>query len=263
MQTPSPNGWTAAPRGFSTKSERALEEFTQALQTTTPAGRAQALKGAIGLDPSFGIAYIVLAETTAQIDPQALPDLLGQGGAHKASFTALDRVKFNALAAQAVHAPVPQQEAALAALLQLAPNTADALAGLGSLRFLQGDAANGERLLGRALEVSPGNANIRQQLGRGLIESKQFAKAEKVLAGLENNPAILPTLATCVLLERDGARAQAISDRFSQSLQPQVQGLYRATWLALSGNAAGAIYRSRPAEFCRCQVAIGGPSRSS
>lgn len=226
---------------FSTASEQALQIFTAALQKTNPSARIEALNNAVGVDSSFGLAYILLAETEAQSDRQALPDLLTKAGQHANSFTALDRAKFNAFASQAVHAPILQQRIALRTVLQLAPNTLDALTELGSLRFLQGDATNGETVMARALELSPGNAAVLQQLGRGLIETRQFAQAEKVLTGLDQNAAILPALATCILLEGDLTRANAVSDRFSRSLQPEVQVIYRATWRALSGDLNGAI----------------------
>ncbi len=226
---------------FSTRNERAFQIFTRALEAPNAAPRMQALNDAIGIDPEFGLAYTILAQLTAQTSPQSLPDLLAKAGSHASSFTALDRAKFYALAAQAVHAPISQQETALRTLLQLAPNNLDALAGLGSLRFLDGDLANGERFMTRALDLSPGNVNVLQQLARGFLETRQFAQAEKVLTGLDNNPAVLPALATCVLLEGDVRRASAISERFSESLQPAVQMIYRATWLSLSGNTAKAI----------------------
>ncbi len=226
---------------FSTKNERAFETFTRALQAANLPARMQTLNDAIGMDSGFGLAYLVLAQTAAQSNPQGLAELLANAGKHANSFTALDRARFNSLAAQAAHAPLPQQETALRTLLQLTPNSLDALAGLGSLRFVEGDAANGERLMARALELSPGNVNVRQQLGRGLLENGRFAEAEKVFAGLDSNPAILPALATCILLERDVKRANAVSDRFSRSLQPPLQLVYQAAWLALSGDTAGAI----------------------
>ena len=222
---------------FSTTNEEGFKIFVRAVRETNPPARVQDLNGAINLDPGFGLAYIVLAQT----NPQQLSDLLSKAGQHIREFTALDRAKFNALAAGAVHAPISQQAIALRTLLQIAPNNLDAMVELASLRFLEDDTDGGERLMARALELSPGNVNVRQQLARGLIESKQFAKAEKVLDGLENSPAILPTLATCILLEGDTRRATTFSNRFSESVQPGVQILYRASWLAISGNTAGAI----------------------
>ncbi len=226
---------------FSTKSERAFQMFADALQSANTQASIQMLNDAIGVDPAFGLAYIALAQTAAQTDPQSAPAFIARAEEHANSFTPLDRARLNAFAAQALHAPLAQQEAGFRTFLQLAPNTLDALAGLGSIRFVEGDANEGERLMTRALELSPGNVNVRQQLARGLLESRRFKEAEKVFSGLDNNPAVLPGLAVSVLLGGDRARATAIIDRFSQSLQPQVQVIYRATWLALSGNAAGAI----------------------
>lgn len=226
---------------FSTKNERAFETFTRALGLQTSAERLEALNDAINIDPGFGLAYTVLAQVTAQAAPRTFMDLLTRAGQHASSFTPLDRAKFNALAAGAVHAPLSQQETALRTLLQISPNNLEALAELGSLRFLRGDLGQGETLLRKALELSTGNVSLLQQLALGLIETRQFAAAERIFAGMDNNPAVLPALATCVLLEGDARRANDISDRFSQSLQPSARTLYSASWLALSGNTGAAI----------------------
>ena len=234
---------------FSAKSERAFQTFAAALQSENLQARMQMLNAAIDVDPTFGLAYVVLAQTAAQANPQSLPTVLAKAQEHVKTFTPLDQARFNAFAAQTVHAPLTQQEASLEKLLQLAPNMVDPLAGLGVIKFLEGDAASGERLMTRALQLSPGNSSVRQQLARGLLENRRFAEAEKVFAALDNNPAVLPGLAVCVLLQGDLSRANTIINRFSQSLFPGVQGVYRAAWLALSGQTASAVAALQGARF--------------
>ncbi len=226
---------------FPTKNERAFQMFAAALQSASLQTRMQLLNDAISVDPAFGLAYIALAQTAAQANPNSVPALLAKAQEHAGSFIPLDRARLHAFAAQALHAPIARQEAGLRGLLQLAPNTLDALTGLGAISFIGGDASGGERLMTRALELSPGNVNVRQQLARGLLESRRFADAEKMLAGLDNNPAVLPSLAVCILLEGDRARADTIAEQFSRSLYPGVQALYRATWFAVSGDPAKAL----------------------
>ena len=142
-----------------------------------------------------------------------------------------------------------QQANAAAAVLQLAPNDVDALATLGAERFLQNNAAEGGRLLNRALELSPGNVNIRAQLAEGLLETRQFGQAEKILSGIENSPAVLPQLAVCKLLKGDVGGASEI---FSSYLKERAAAndpllfLAQANWLAVSkAPADGVEYLAR------------------
>ena len=227
---------------FSTNSERALQAFTGAAESTQLQARVQMVREAASIDPAFGLAYIMWLEMAAQSAPQAISGIMATAKNHVPSFTGLDRARFNTLAARLLHAPLPQQEASLRTLLQLAPNSVDALATLGSLRFLEGDPGSGGRLLGRALELSPGNTSIRQQLGQGLLEARRFSEAEQMFVGLDNNPASLPSLATCVLLEGDTTRADTIIERFIGSVaNPDLKTLFRDTWLAVSGQSGKAI----------------------
>ncbi len=226
---------------FSTKNSRVLQAFTAAAESASSEGRVQMLDEAISNDPGFGLGYITLAETVARSREQNLAALLQTGANRSASFTPLDRVRFNALRGQLSHASLEEQENAQAAVLQLAPNNSDALVALGSDRFLQGDGTRGRELLGRALELSPGNANIRNQLALGLLETRRFADAEKIFAGLNNNVSVLPELAVCILLEGDEARANAIADKLANSVYSGDKQAYRATWFALSGHLDKAI----------------------
>lgn len=226
----------SAATSFSTKNNRALQAYVTAASTANQQQRISALTDAISIDPSFGLGYIGLADTRLQFTPTALPSLLQRASLHKSSFTPLDRARFNAFLARFSHAPINQQESAFQTILQIAPNDVDALVTTGSLSFLHGDATDGTKYLQRALALNPGNVNVRRDLATGLFESKQFAPAEKILVGLDNNPAILPELAICVLMEGDVARANTIADRLFASIQNQdAKTLFRAVWLKLSG----------------------------
>jgi hypothetical protein len=129
-------------------------------------------------------------------------------------------------------------------VLNLAPNDIDAMTTLGSMRFLQGNATDGERLLHRALELNPGNANIRAELAEGLLETRRFAEAEKLLTNLDNNPAVLPQLAMCILMEGDAARANTV---FSNYLKERAAAndpllfLAEANWIALSKQPSAGV----------------------
>jgi Flp pilus assembly protein TadD len=235
---------------FSTANSRALQQFVRAAQSPKAQERVDVLTGAISIDPSFGLAYLALADAAAQAAPKALPGLLQAGASHKAEFTPFDRVRFNALQARYLHAPLPQQEAAFRAILQIAPNDSDALAAVGSLSFLRGDSAEGTRYLQQALQLNAGNANLKRAMADGLIETRHFAEAEKLLVSMDNNAAILPELAICVLLEGDVTRANTIAERFFASISnPDAKTLFRAVWLKLSGHSDQAVQLLTSAGF--------------
>lgn len=227
---------------YSTKSERALRAFTSAAETPNLQNRIVMLENAIAADPAFGLAYIALTEILAQTGQDPAP-LLEKAASHLRSFTPVDRVRFNAVMARMSHAPLPQLEQATSAVVKIAPNQLDTLVTLASDRFLLGDADGGERALKRAVELSPGNANLRQQLAVGLLETKQFANAEKVFQSIDNNPSILPALSVCILLEGDVTRADVVFNRYLALRPPAdpVTPIIRAEWLALSGRRPQAL----------------------
>jgi len=234
---------------FSTKNDRAWQAYTVAAGSPNLQTRAQMLTAAANADPGFGLAYLVLAQVLNQAGDQNLAPILSAAAAHRDAFTPLDKVRFGALVARTSHAPLEQQANATAAVLQLAPNDVDALATLGSERFLQNNAAEGERLLKRALELSPGNVNIRAQLAEGLLETRRFAEAEKIFTGIDNSPAVLPQLAVCSLLMGDPGRANAV---FSNYLKERAAAndpllyLAQANWIAISKSPAeGVQYLAR------------------
>lgn len=147
---------------FSTATFAALRPFTEAAVAQNPEVRAQLLQSALISDPSFGLARIALAET---MGPAALK------GVHPESFIPFDRARWEALAARLNDTPVEKQIAAQEAILKLAPNNADALAVLGTLRFQAGNKQEGERLLRKAIDLNPANLSLQLQLRR-LLEQR-------------------------------------------------------------------------------------------
>ncbi len=209
------------------------------------------LGSAIRIDPTFGLAYLLLAETAGQAGAQNIPAVINEARRHAQAFTPFDRVRFQALAAQISHEPLAEQEKTDLAVLNLAPNDVNALTALGSIHFLENDANGGSRLYTSALQLSPGNLNLRRQLAEGLLETRRFADAEKVFTGLDNNAAVLPGLAVCILLEGDPARASTVFDKFIASRAPNdpLNPLFRAEWLALSGQVPKAIQSLQASSF--------------
>jgi Flp pilus assembly protein TadD len=241
---------------FSTKNDRALQAYVAAAQSPNPRTRVQLLSDAIRADTEFGLGYIALLEIVAPTGQENIASVLASARSHENSFTPLDRARFEAVASRLTHAQLPDQAKAAEAVLRLAPNDVDTLASLGTVKFLEGDANGGQQHFGRALQIDPGNANLRQQLGIGLLETKRFSDAERVLGALSNNPAILPTLATCILLEGDAIRANAVADKYF-ALQPvgdPYTVLFRGTWLAISGQTPKAIEYLEQSNFADARV---------
>ncbi len=85
----------------------------------------------------------------------------------------------------------------------------------------------------------------------GLLETRRFADAEKILLGIDNNANILPALAVCIFLEGDVNRADIVFNRYLSLRPPNdpVAPLFRATWLAISGRTAKGIDSLQSANF--------------
>ncbi len=223
---------------FSTRNVRALQAFAMGAESPDTSARANLLKQAVAIDPAFGLAYIAGAETTGLNSGP----LLATAAKYRSSFTPFDRARFDALSSRFSHAPLTVQGNAEAAVLRSAPNDLDALLALGSIRFLQGDGAAGQGFLHRALDLSPGNENIKLRLAEGLLETKRFADAEKILSSLPATPVTLPQLAVCLLLKGDVPRANSTAARLLASVSNvDVKALFHASWLALSGERQKAI----------------------
>ncbi len=235
---------------FSTKSEAALRALAGGLSASDPQLKIQALKEAIAADPAFGLAYIALAETLLS-NKGEVQTLLDSAQAHDKDFTELDRSRLNLLRKQFSKAPVEELVGAAKALASNSPNNVEALATLGSNLFLLGDTSSAERAFHRALQVSPGNSNLQEQMAIGLIETKQYRRAEQILTGLAAaNPAVLPSLSVCVLLAGDDKRADALYEKFLSSVtNPDAKTFYRATWLALEDRLTEAIAQLQKASF--------------
>lgn len=234
---------------FSTRKEDAWRAYTAAAGSANLQGRVQMLNAALNADPSFGLAYLVLAQVLSQAGDQNLTALLAAAASHEQFFTPLDKARFAALSARLSKAPLGEQVKASTEVLKLAPNDVDALTTLGSERFLKNDGAEGERLLRRAAELNPADVNIRAQLAEGLVETRRFSEAEKTFTSIDNHAALLPQLAVCILLEGDPARAGTV---FSQYLQDRAAAndplffLAQGNWIALSKTPAdGAQYLAR------------------
>jgi thioredoxin-like negative regulator of GroEL len=158
-------------------------------------------------------------------------------------FAPLDRARFEAAVDRATHAPLAKLAATASTILQLAPNDLDALSIAGSMSFLNGDAAGGQRFLGRAFELNPGNPEVRLQLATGLLETKQFQRAEALFAQ-GATPLEVVDRAACVLLEGDVARANSIMNSLLQAQTATgnaLASLSRAEWTAATGALQDAI----------------------
>lgn len=249
---------------FSTKNAEAWQQYTTASGTADVRQRSQLLETAIQTDRGFGLAYLVLAEMAGQ---SGAGSVLQEAAKHRDAFTPVDRARLDSLLARASGAPLPQLATAVTALLKLAPNDIDALTSLGSVRFLAGDAAEGERLLNRALRLSPNNPNIQAQLAEGLLESRRFSDAEKLFTAVQkNNPAVTPQLAACILLEGDVARANTVFTDYLKArsaANDPVLFLAEANWVAISKRPADAVQMLAKNNFSQSDLRSLAASQSA
>jgi hypothetical protein len=242
---------------YSTKNDGALQALAAAVQARDITSQLQDLDRAIQADPSFGAAYLTKIELLARSGGQELAQTIAQAQSHASAFTPLDRLRLREITAQISHAPLDEQVKASTALLQLAPNNLDTLVSLASDRFLQQNAAAGLALLKRALEMSPDARNIQLQMAQGLLETRHFAEAEKIYVSLDADWAVLPNLATCILLEGDRARANSVFSTYVQRLEQlgdPFAALAKAGWLAISGQMREAIVALQTGKFTQPDV---------
>ncbi len=229
---------------FSTASDAALQAFSKSLDAPDVKTRMASVTAAIAADPRFGLAHVARLEIAAASGTADPAPFIAEGTRDRAGFRPVDRARFDALVSRLTHAPLADQEKTTADVLRYLPNDADSNAMLGSLQFLSGDLTGGTRSLTKAVELNPGNVAFRRQLAIGLIESKKFSEAEKILGPLaKTNQNLLPELAITILLNGDAARANRTFEQFLALRPPNdpLATLLRGTWLALGGQLNGAI----------------------
>jgi len=243
---------------FSTKNIEALKLLTEAGGTQKPQERLALLQKAQVADPNFGMAYFMLVEMMARQGPDALKQLVTEAKSHMANFPPYEKARFQLFLQQLDRAPLSQRTATVENLLKVAPNDLDALQMIGNVRFLNGDADGGVAALNKAIQLNPNNLNYKTQLAQGLVQNKRFADAEKVLAkfDFDKNPGALAELATTILLEGDVKRATETADRFIAKVpNPDLQGMFKATWAELIGDHAKAISLAENTKFSKPEVA--------
>jgi hypothetical protein len=225
---------------FSTRSEAALGDFVNALETNDATVRLQRLRDAVQQAPEFGPAQMELIATEAQTEAPELPASIAAARQSRSRFEKPDQVRFDALVAQVTHAPLAQQTAAAAAAVAIAPNDVEVLAALGRGQFLQGNRA-GEVAIRRAMLLAGKTPQLQIALLQGLVETRQFAAAQKMLAEQPQTAASQLERAACYLLAGDAAQADTTAAAaFQAARDDALAPLRQAEWLAAKGDLSGA-----------------------
>ena len=177
----------------------------------------------------------MLLQMMASAPPDTVKQTIEEAKAHMPNFPPYERARLQLLIAQLQHAPLSQRTTDVEALLKVAPNDLD-LSMIGSVRFLNGDVNGGIEMLNKAVKLNPGNTNLKAQLAQGLVQSRRFADAEKLLATFDKNPAAQAELAQTILLEGDVKRATATLEKFAVGCRMPIFRL----WCALRGRSCAA-----------------------
>lgn len=223
---------------FSTHDEMALHAYVDGLRSADVETRIRNFEAAAQADPHFGMAQMLLITTQAQTANPGLGKTIRAASSVRAEFTPLDRAKFDSLVSRVTHADLAREQAAADVVVKLTPNEPDALAVLGSLQFLGGDGRGGERSLARAYSLSGSNPAIRRQFAEGLLEAKQFRRAEELFSQGTTGQDLIGR-AVCSLLAKDTTR----SNDFIHSLEVELGTdnpavpILRAEWDILTGNS--------------------------
>jgi Flp pilus assembly protein TadD len=228
----------------------ALQSYLGAATTNNRQQRGKSLTQAIQKDATFSLAYIALLEMLGSAPPAGAAHFIDEAKAHRDKFAPYDRAKLDLAISRLSGAPAQDQIKLAQEALKFAPNDLDVLAVLGLNQFLEGDAKAGEESLRRAVSLNPANTALQIQLGRGLMQSRKFKEADAIFSAAGQVPAVLPDLATCVLLEGDTTRANTIADKFFSSIQnPDLKPLLRASWLVMERQASKGVDMLLSAKF--------------
>jgi cytochrome c-type biogenesis protein CcmH/NrfG len=235
---------------FSTRNTEALKSLASAAEQRDPQKRRELLQNALTTDPNFGLGYFLLLEMTARLGQNVVKPILDEAQTHRAAFTPYDRARLDLISLQLSRAPISQRTAAAEALLKVAPNDIDGLSVVSGIHFRNGDVNGAVEAINRAIDLNPGNPNLKGQLAEGLVENKKLADAEKVLVKFDKNPGALAELAIVILLEGDVPRANQTAERFFATVpNPDYQLLLRASWTELTGDRAKAIALAEGGKF--------------
>jgi cytochrome c-type biogenesis protein CcmH/NrfG len=235
---------------FATKNSAALQAFAGAAAEANPQNRFQLFGKAASTDPSFGLAFIAMLDMVGPSGEQRAKPLLDEAAKHRDAFNPYEKSKFDLLTTRLKHSTTADQVKVAQAVLVLAPNDVDALAVIGNSRFLEGDVSGGEAALNHALQLTPSNENLQNQLALALLGAKRFADAHKILVRLDKNPASLPELASCLFLQGDTAGANAALERFSATVNnADLRPVLHASWQAATGDRPKAIAAMESAKF--------------
>lgn len=241
-------------RPFGSKNPTAIRAWGEGLASTDAGARMAAFEKAISLDPDFGEAYAVLAETKALTGDRAgLMNVLDRARGRQNLFTDLDRARLDLMRAE-VTGNGGARRTALVALsrlnttdartleqlaemefvarrfqasadayrnaLALAPDNPTFLNQLGYAEALQGNLDRARDALERYARAEPDSANPLDSLGDACFFNGRFGEAEKYYLQAwdkQKNPAGLDLLkaAEARLMTGDTAGADAIYKRYS------------------------------------------------
>jgi tetratricopeptide (TPR) repeat protein len=101
-------------------------------------------------------------------------------------------------------------ERAIRRLLEIDPKAAVALAVLGRLREMAGDAVGAEEALRKAVDLEPGRAGLRYDLGSFLLSQGRASRAAKILETVKSDPQVGPAALLdlgCIRAEKDDPEA--------------------------------------------------------
>ncbi len=222
---------------FSTRSDQALRAYTQALQSGDIPDRMAKLHQAMEADPSFGLAYLALVQTEAETQSPELQPTISAARAHQATFSPYDRARLDLLLTHFPRRSLPTVADAASAVVKLAPHDVNALAELGTARFLQGNAAAGQQALANAIELNPADVQLHEQLATGFLETRQFARAEQLWNQTSPRSGLNTGTAVAALLAGERDRASAVVEK---SLPPRAgenpfASIVRAQWASICG----------------------------
>ncbi len=155
--------WPEA-RPYPVHSPAAIKAYADAMEASDPNAEESLARQAIGTDPDFGSAYILLADLKArERDHAGLMQVLEAASARGTALPQADRARLEVMIA-GLSGDRAARENALALIVRLTPNDPAAWRGLAEVSSARHQEAQAARAFERALAVEPEDANTWNQL---------------------------------------------------------------------------------------------------
>jgi tetratricopeptide (TPR) repeat protein len=166
---------------FDSRNNQAIADWAHGQEETDPAKREAEYAGAVAADPAFAAAWLAWARsTTAHGDSAAAAKILEEAQKHASGFNELNRARLK-LATVELTGDRAATLAAMNEVGKLTPNDANNLNAIAAQDFNARQFQTAAAVYRRLTQITPGNAQVWNQLGYSLMYTGDYAGAMSAL----------------------------------------------------------------------------------